>query len=237
MSFQQQALGSRLRREREQRGVTLDAIAESTKIQKSLLAALERGDVSHWPRGIFRRAYVRDYASAVGLPPEETLAEFLRVFPERPADEDAGVEAPPLASSPLRLTLAADGLPARLRPTGLRARAALADAVLLAGSAAVVAAVTGWPYWTAFALAGLAYYAAGTVWLGCSAATWWLTERAQWVRHAPRSRVRAAGDVLQIVARQGELSRKAAPEPARDVDGFGGDLEDAPASQRLRSAK
>ena len=46
MSKDQDAFILRLRRQREERGVTLKAIAESTKIKESLLAALDRGDVS-----------------------------------------------------------------------------------------------------------------------------------------------------------------------------------------------
>ena len=40
---------------RERRGITLEAIAETTKIALPLLESLERSDVSHWPKGIFRR--------------------------------------------------------------------------------------------------------------------------------------------------------------------------------------
>jgi cytoskeletal protein RodZ len=43
------AFGRRLRDERERQGVTLEAIASTTKINASFLAALERGDVSAWP--------------------------------------------------------------------------------------------------------------------------------------------------------------------------------------------
>jgi transcriptional regulator with XRE-family HTH domain len=74
--------GASLRRERERRVVSLDEIAEQTKVSASMLAGLERGDLSRWPTGIFRRAFVRSYAAAVGLDVEDTLAEFLRVFPE-----------------------------------------------------------------------------------------------------------------------------------------------------------
>ena len=60
-----QNFGSRLRAERERRGISLDAIADKTKIKKSFLESLERGDFSKWPAGtVFRRAYVRDYAAA-----------------------------------------------------------------------------------------------------------------------------------------------------------------------------
>jgi transcriptional regulator with XRE-family HTH domain len=98
----QHAFGSRLRTQRERQGISLAAIADSTKIKLSLLDELERGDVSHWPRGLFRRAYLRDYALAIGAPAEPLVAEFVRLFPEdgAPADETAPADA----TEPMRLT-------------------------------------------------------------------------------------------------------------------------------------
>jgi transcriptional regulator with XRE-family HTH domain len=77
--------GPRLRRERERRQISLPSIAANTKISLSLLQGLERDDVSRWPHGIFRRSFVRDYATAIGLDPDETIREFQMRFPD-PAD-------------------------------------------------------------------------------------------------------------------------------------------------------
>ena len=66
------SFGVRLRRERERRRIALASIAENTKISGSLLEDLERGNVSRWPSGIFRKAFIRAYASAVGLDPDAT---------------------------------------------------------------------------------------------------------------------------------------------------------------------
>lgn len=76
------SFGARLRQRREAQGIDLIAIAAQTKIKMSLLDALERDDVSHWPAGIFRRAYIRTYAQAIGLDPDVVLREFLDVHPE-----------------------------------------------------------------------------------------------------------------------------------------------------------
>lgn len=76
------SFGARLRAQRERQQVTLTAISEETKIKVSMLDALERDDVSQWPEGIFRRAYVRAYARAVGLDPEALVREFLAVHPD-----------------------------------------------------------------------------------------------------------------------------------------------------------
>jgi transcriptional regulator with XRE-family HTH domain len=76
------SFGTRLRQQREQRAVSLDAIAADTKIKLSLLEALERDDVSQWPVGIFRRAYIRSYAQAIGVDPAEVVREFLELYPD-----------------------------------------------------------------------------------------------------------------------------------------------------------
>lgn len=74
-----ESFGARLRRRREEQGVALAAIAEETKIKLSLLEGLERDDVSRWPSGIFRRAFIRAYAQAIGLDPDAAVREFLEV--------------------------------------------------------------------------------------------------------------------------------------------------------------
>jgi hypothetical protein len=74
--------GARLREAREAREIPLAAIAADTKIKITLLEALERDDVSQWPQGIFRRAYLRSYAQAIGLDPNTVLREFLELYPD-----------------------------------------------------------------------------------------------------------------------------------------------------------
>jgi cytoskeletal protein RodZ len=70
-------LGPRLKRAREARGVSLRDIATRTKISVSALEALERGDVSKLPGGIFGRAFVRAYAAEVGLDADDVVKDFV----------------------------------------------------------------------------------------------------------------------------------------------------------------
>jgi len=79
-------LGARLRQRREQQQIALSTIAEQTKIKASLLEELERDDVSHWPTGIFRRAFIRAYALAIGLDPDVIVREFLERYPDGAED-------------------------------------------------------------------------------------------------------------------------------------------------------
>ena len=78
---QPEDFGARLRQAREAHGVSLRDIAATTRIASSALEALERNEVSRLPGGIFTRAFVRSYASEVGLDPEATLKDFLAAFP------------------------------------------------------------------------------------------------------------------------------------------------------------
>jgi transcriptional regulator with XRE-family HTH domain len=80
------SFGTRLRQQREQRQVSLEDISAKTKIKASLLEGLEGDDLSRWPQGIFRRAYIRAYAQAIGLEPDTVLQQFLALYPEPPEE-------------------------------------------------------------------------------------------------------------------------------------------------------
>jgi transcriptional regulator with XRE-family HTH domain len=103
------SFGARLRQQREERGIPLSVIAGQTKIKVSLLEGLERDDLAHWPPGIFRRAYVRAYALAIGLNPDSIVTEFLAIYPERPEIVDPEVIAQESGGS------SNGGAPTRLR--------------------------------------------------------------------------------------------------------------------------
>ena len=68
--------GLHLKQARENRGMSLRQIAGATKISTVALEALERGDFSRLPGGIFSRAFVRAYAIEVGLDPDETVVKY-----------------------------------------------------------------------------------------------------------------------------------------------------------------
>ena len=77
-----QTFGTRLRRQRERQHIELSSIAAETKIALPLLEGLEADSVSHWPSGIFRRAFLRAYAHAIGLQPDDVVREFLELHPD-----------------------------------------------------------------------------------------------------------------------------------------------------------
>lgn len=84
--------GARLRQQREQQHVTLTAISAATKIKLSLLEELESDNMCHWPSGLYRRAYLREYARAIGLDPETVVKEFLDLYPDPSMAPEPGTE-------------------------------------------------------------------------------------------------------------------------------------------------
>lgn len=81
------SFGSDLQLERERRGVTLEAIAEGTKVSSRHLRALEADDVANMPGGIFNRGMVRSYCRFLSLPEDEWLDRFSGVD-ARPPEPD-----------------------------------------------------------------------------------------------------------------------------------------------------
>jgi cytoskeleton protein RodZ len=73
-------IGSRIRQAREQRGLTIRDIANTTKISTGALNAIEHNDFARLPGGVFRRAYVRAFATEVGLDADELTREYRARF-------------------------------------------------------------------------------------------------------------------------------------------------------------
>jgi transcriptional regulator with XRE-family HTH domain len=194
------SFGARLRIARERKGIGLDAIAQNTKINAALFDALEQGDTSRWPSGIFRRAFVRAYANAVGLDPEGTLKEFQELFPDpfdqQPASEPGRSESGParaefavepdglrltLADEPRRFTRAViNGLLGR----SIRASAAACDLAIVLGIAAAAFAAAG-HFWTPFTIATVCYYFGGVLVIGNSPGAWLLAARTSRAAQPP----------------------------------------------------
>jgi cytoskeletal protein RodZ len=76
------AFGEKLRRQREQRGITLDAISTTTKISPRMLRAIEDEHFDQLPGGVFNKGFVRAYARQVGLDEEEAISDYLAALRE-----------------------------------------------------------------------------------------------------------------------------------------------------------
>jgi transcriptional regulator with XRE-family HTH domain len=158
---ERRAFGDRLRRQRERQDVSLAQIAEATKVTASLFAGLERGDCSRWPGGVYNRAFVRGYATAVQLDPDEVTAEFVEYYeapsPEAAERTAAKGNAVPSVRPPLRISLAVDPSE-RWRRAARSAALLLADILAIAALTAGVVLSTGIPLWNALAITAVAYH-------------------------------------------------------------------------------
>src|SRR5436305_7275848 len=61
---------------RQNRGISLQQIADSTKISIRSLEAIERGDFRKLPGGIYNTSYIKQYARAI----DYDEAEILQVY-------------------------------------------------------------------------------------------------------------------------------------------------------------
>jgi hypothetical protein len=176
----EETFGGRLRRERERRQIALSSISANSKISTSFFEALERDDLSRWPSGIFRRAFIRAYATGIGLDPDTISKEFYERYPDPGelkltlfADVPPAVPDPTPVDSPrtdtvLRLTLADARMPFRGRLlTNMRSRcvAAGCDAAMLLGVATLIYLVTG-SFWMPLGVFALLYELGGILVLG-----------------------------------------------------------------------
>ncbi|KEK25680.1 helix-turn-helix domain-containing protein [Bacillus gaemokensis] len=75
-------LGQKLKEAREAKGLSIDQLHEVTRIQKRYLVTIEEGDYSILPGAFYTRAFIKQYADAVGLNGEELLTEYQSVIPQ-----------------------------------------------------------------------------------------------------------------------------------------------------------
>ena len=85
------AIGQELQQARLDKGLSLDDIQQSTKIQKRYLAAIESGQFDQLPGAFYERAFVRQYATAVGI---DAVA-----FMQKYENEDAETPQPDLSAA------------------------------------------------------------------------------------------------------------------------------------------
>lgn len=179
--------GPRLRSERERRGISLETIASVTNVAPQLWDGLEQNDFSRWPSGIFARAFVRDYARAVGLDADDVVDEFCCLFPQGDRRAERVIRAqgelighavaldssmvPPMGDRRVSARIERERTRARrlrLAPRAVAAGVDTAGLLLLATGASML---SGAGFWTAAGAVGLAYYAVSTMALGSTPGT------------------------------------------------------------------
>jgi cytoskeleton protein RodZ len=78
-----------LRWERERRQVSIEKISEETKVSSRHLQALEAGEYSALPGGVFRKGIVRSYLTAIGLDEASWIERFEASLAETNSNAEA----------------------------------------------------------------------------------------------------------------------------------------------------
>ncbi len=81
------SFGAELQVERVRRQITLESIAEGTKVPTRHLRALEQDKFEQLPGGVFNKGIVRSYCRAVGLDEQVWLERFPTVAPPEPTPD------------------------------------------------------------------------------------------------------------------------------------------------------
>jgi len=205
--------GPSLRRARLKRGVSLQSIAQNTKIGQDLLEGLEQNDFSRWPHGIFARAYVRSYALEIGADADATVSDFCKWFPngDRRVDRLVKGQASIIGhKSSWTDDLSASGVDTdrRLNSTGgpqpnplstpsrKRLVASITDSLIVIAVGVVVSAVAPISLMTSLAACAVLYYGATLATMGRTPVTWVLDAYLDGRHPSPRRASRRATQML-----------------------------------------
>jgi cytoskeletal protein RodZ len=90
-----ESIGPWLRRERELRNIDLVEVADRTRIPMQQLERLEEERFAELPGEVFVKGYLRAYARAVGITPDEVLGRFANALRARDV-----IPAPNLSAAP-----------------------------------------------------------------------------------------------------------------------------------------
>ncbi|KIL47784.1 helix-turn-helix domain-containing protein [Jeotgalibacillus campisalis] len=80
-------LGNRLKLAREEKGLSLEEVQSLTKIQQKYLQGIEDGNYTMMPGSFYVRAFIKQYAEAVGLNPDKLFEEYANDIPSNHEDQ------------------------------------------------------------------------------------------------------------------------------------------------------
>ena len=126
----QPGFGKLLRSLREKAGLSLDDVANRTKISRGQLEAMEREEMRLLPEPVYVRAFIRDICRVMGTDPKPVTDAFAREFaPETPA-----AQAPEADAVPARKMEKEVEFHASPRKKGFRVFLAFAVVIVLIGA-------------------------------------------------------------------------------------------------------
>jgi cytoskeletal protein RodZ len=76
-------IGAALRAERQRQGLSLQDVADATRVRRNYLESLEAMRLDELPSRPFTLGYVRAYAQVLSLDPEAAIARFKEDFPDK----------------------------------------------------------------------------------------------------------------------------------------------------------
>src|SRR6266508_2477505 len=85
-------LGQQLKQSREEKGISLQEIAESTHISIRFLQAIENDAYDVLPGGVFNRAFVRKFARQVGFDEEQAVNLYQEQWQEKGGEPERGYQ-------------------------------------------------------------------------------------------------------------------------------------------------
>lgn len=91
-------LGDKLRKAREEKGLSLHDIEDGTSIRTQYIDAIERGDYSALPGAVYAKGFIRNYANFLKL----DAAECLRQYNSETSNEPIPDEPPVAAASTVK---------------------------------------------------------------------------------------------------------------------------------------
>jgi cytoskeletal protein RodZ len=86
------SLGQQLKQSREEKGISLQEIAESTHISIRFLQAIENDAYDVLPGGVFNRAFVRKFARKVGFDEEQAVNLYQEQWQEQGGEPERGYQ-------------------------------------------------------------------------------------------------------------------------------------------------
>ena len=102
-------LGQQLKEHRMNRAMSLNQVAEKTKISVDILQAIEEGQYSQFPVYVYLRGFVLSYAQAIEIDPKPLLESLKALLPEEEREDTvkkttSSIETEELLHQDLRLT-------------------------------------------------------------------------------------------------------------------------------------
>lgn len=89
-----ESLGTRLRKGRESRGMTLDELAQITKIPRSSLEKLEDDDLTGFPAEVYIKGFIRTFCQTVNIEVDHAYTRYYQQRQQRTTENVVMPEFP-----------------------------------------------------------------------------------------------------------------------------------------------